>query len=228
MAFVVCRYNNRTYRIDDIDFQANPTNTFQMRNGTVISFIEYHQRVMTAASFLTVATFLFFLVASIEYDNDPVLMTYLAIMTTGWSRHGWTGWLPTIDQKYGLVMSAKEAVCLGHKGELSLKTLAFGFFFVWIWTKGFQIQGALPLSPTRNSAPRPRWVLRSHTPVIGSCCCLLAMVPSPWQILCPPLVMPAQMATGLISDAWVLAQIWQLADVTGYNCYESIVSLVVG
>ena len=43
---LVHRYNNRTYRIDDINFDARPTDTFQLRDGSRITFVEYFQRVM--------------------------------------------------------------------------------------------------------------------------------------------------------------------------------------
>lgn len=38
---VLTRYNNRTYRIDDIDFQASPKSTFKM-NDRDVSYIEYY------------------------------------------------------------------------------------------------------------------------------------------------------------------------------------------
>lgn len=36
-------YNNKTYRIDDVDYSMNPTCTFDMRDGTKISYIEYYK-----------------------------------------------------------------------------------------------------------------------------------------------------------------------------------------
>ena len=35
------RYNNKTYTIDDIDFSENPSNTFEKKDGTKISYAEY-------------------------------------------------------------------------------------------------------------------------------------------------------------------------------------------
>jgi hypothetical protein len=41
---VISPYGNyRIYRIDDIDFQTNPTNTFTLNDNTKISFIDYYQ-----------------------------------------------------------------------------------------------------------------------------------------------------------------------------------------
>ncbi|XP_018372440.1 PREDICTED: piwi-like protein 1 [Trachymyrmex cornetzi] len=40
---VLTRYNNKTYRIDDIDFNKTPTNTFS-KNGEQISYIDYYQK----------------------------------------------------------------------------------------------------------------------------------------------------------------------------------------
>lgn len=38
---VLSRYTNNTYRIDDIDFNQNPTNTFKGRDGSEITYMEY-------------------------------------------------------------------------------------------------------------------------------------------------------------------------------------------
>lgn len=43
-ATVLTRYNNRTYRIDDIDFNKNPTATFETKTGPT-SFVEYYEKV---------------------------------------------------------------------------------------------------------------------------------------------------------------------------------------
>ena len=44
----VCRYNNKTYRIDDIKWDKFPTDTFHLRmkgEESDISFVEYYQKV---------------------------------------------------------------------------------------------------------------------------------------------------------------------------------------
>lgn len=41
-AVVLTRYNNKTYRIDDIDFDRSPTDTFECR-GKPISYLEYYK-----------------------------------------------------------------------------------------------------------------------------------------------------------------------------------------
>lgn len=41
--FNISRYNNKTYRIDDIAWDQNPTNTFPLKNGGVISYVEYYK-----------------------------------------------------------------------------------------------------------------------------------------------------------------------------------------
>lgn len=41
---VLTSYNNKTYRIDDVDFTKKPTDTFETANGP-ISFIEYYKTV---------------------------------------------------------------------------------------------------------------------------------------------------------------------------------------
>lgn len=40
---VMTKYNNRTYKILDIDFTQNPTNTFPTRDGRDITYIDYYQ-----------------------------------------------------------------------------------------------------------------------------------------------------------------------------------------
>lgn len=39
---VITRYNNKTYRIDDIDFDSNPMSTFEMKD-RVINYVEYYK-----------------------------------------------------------------------------------------------------------------------------------------------------------------------------------------
>ena len=39
---VLTRYNNKTYRVDDVDWGSTPKTTFQS-HGTEISFIEYYK-----------------------------------------------------------------------------------------------------------------------------------------------------------------------------------------
>lgn len=40
---VLTYYNNNTYRIEDIDFNANPSCTFNMKNGQVVSYQQYYK-----------------------------------------------------------------------------------------------------------------------------------------------------------------------------------------
>ncbi|KAF7251130.1 Piwi-like protein 4 [Varanus komodoensis] len=41
---VLTRYNNKTYRIDDIEWSVKPTDTFQKRDGTQISYEDYYKQ----------------------------------------------------------------------------------------------------------------------------------------------------------------------------------------
>ncbi|MBZ3880721.1 Piwi-like protein 4 [Sciurus carolinensis] len=41
---VLTRYNNKTYRIDDIDWSVNPTHTFQRRDGSQITYVDYYKQ----------------------------------------------------------------------------------------------------------------------------------------------------------------------------------------
>lgn len=40
----VARYNNASYKIDDIDWTMNPESTFTTASGETISFVEYYKR----------------------------------------------------------------------------------------------------------------------------------------------------------------------------------------
>lgn len=40
------RYNNRTYRVDDIDWTKNPSSTFTLADGTETNFKEYYKKVL--------------------------------------------------------------------------------------------------------------------------------------------------------------------------------------
>lgn len=42
---VTSRYNNKTYRIDDIDWFQNPQSTFN-KGGTQVSYIDYYKKVL--------------------------------------------------------------------------------------------------------------------------------------------------------------------------------------
>ncbi|XP_049569788.1 piwi-like protein 4 [Orcinus orca] len=41
---VITRYNNKTYRIDDVDWSVKPTHTFQKRDGTEITYVDYYKQ----------------------------------------------------------------------------------------------------------------------------------------------------------------------------------------
>ena len=40
--FPVCRYNNKTYRIDEIAWDKTPTDEFEGRNGEKLSYMKYY------------------------------------------------------------------------------------------------------------------------------------------------------------------------------------------
>lgn len=42
---VLTDYNNRTYSIDDVDWQVNPNGTFQKKDGSEISYVQYFREV---------------------------------------------------------------------------------------------------------------------------------------------------------------------------------------
>lgn len=39
------RYNNKTYRVDDIDWDQNPKSTFKKADGSEVSFLDYYRKV---------------------------------------------------------------------------------------------------------------------------------------------------------------------------------------
>ena len=43
-AVILTRYNNRCYRVDDIDWDMSPSSKFQDHNGRETSFIEYYKK----------------------------------------------------------------------------------------------------------------------------------------------------------------------------------------
>jgi aubergine-like protein len=45
---VLTRYNNRTYRVDDIDWSKNPMSTFQSSSGEEVSFMDYYKKAYDA------------------------------------------------------------------------------------------------------------------------------------------------------------------------------------
>lgn len=42
-SIVITRYNNRTYRIDDIKWNKSPKDTFTLMDGTKTTFVEYYR-----------------------------------------------------------------------------------------------------------------------------------------------------------------------------------------
>lgn len=66
MVMMSFRYNNKTYRIDDISWDMNPTKKFKLRNGEEISFIQYYQKVCQSVS----------VVLGTANDVSPYLQAY--------------------------------------------------------------------------------------------------------------------------------------------------------
>lgn len=42
-ATVLTDYNNKTYRVDDVDFSVNPQSTFLYKNNQKITYVEYYK-----------------------------------------------------------------------------------------------------------------------------------------------------------------------------------------
>lgn len=42
---VLTKYNNTTYRVDDIDFDTTPASEFQRRGSEKCTFVQYYQQV---------------------------------------------------------------------------------------------------------------------------------------------------------------------------------------
>lgn len=42
-SIVITRYNNRTYRVDDIEWNKSPNDTFALMDGTKTTFAEYYK-----------------------------------------------------------------------------------------------------------------------------------------------------------------------------------------
>ena len=42
--FALCSYNNRTYRVEDIDWQQSPSSQFAKEDGTRVSYVDYYQQ----------------------------------------------------------------------------------------------------------------------------------------------------------------------------------------
>lgn len=42
-SIVITRYNNRTYRVDDIEWDKSPNDTFSLMDGTKTTFVDYYR-----------------------------------------------------------------------------------------------------------------------------------------------------------------------------------------
>ena len=49
IVFCTSRYNNKTYKIDDISWNQHPTDSFPKRDGTQITYKEYYQQMYEQA-----------------------------------------------------------------------------------------------------------------------------------------------------------------------------------
>jgi len=63
------KYNNETYRIDDIDENSDPTFEFQKKDGTKMSYIQYYKEVLFKCLkyYLILCYTLFFSILCIYY-----------------------------------------------------------------------------------------------------------------------------------------------------------------
>lgn len=41
---VLTEYNNNTYRIEDVDFTATPCDSFSMKNGEKVTYMQYYEK----------------------------------------------------------------------------------------------------------------------------------------------------------------------------------------
>lgn len=65
---VITGYNNKSYRIDDVDFDMTPQTTFAKKDGSQISFIEYYkQRYNIKIQVSVISIFCLYLHFSMNY-----------------------------------------------------------------------------------------------------------------------------------------------------------------
>jgi len=69
---VLTRYNNKTYRVDDIAFDQSPQTTFEMADGSKVSFVDYYRYVSWA---LLVSSSIFFVVSAHLWNSLPSRVT---------------------------------------------------------------------------------------------------------------------------------------------------------
>ena len=69
---VLTRYNNKTYRVDDIAFDQSPQTTFEMADGSKVSFVDYYRYVSWA---LLVSSSIFFVVSAHLWNSLPSHVT---------------------------------------------------------------------------------------------------------------------------------------------------------
>ena len=72
--------------------------------------------------------------------NITHIQVWRLLYCSGGSSYGWTRWPPPspIDQNLGLVMAAWSSVPQTW-GQVLFKSSFFATFFVWKWTKNFQL-----------------------------------------------------------------------------------------
>ncbi|KAI5277620.1 Piwi-Like Protein 4 [Manis pentadactyla] len=74
---VLTRYNNKTYRIDDIDWSVKPTHTFRKRDGTEITYVDYYKQQYDITLSDLNQPVLVSLLKSKRHDNSEARMAHL-------------------------------------------------------------------------------------------------------------------------------------------------------
>lgn len=97
-SIVITRYNNRTYRVDDIEWNKSPKDTFTLMDGTKTTFLEYYrwewsitslkENYMTLCSVLTFTVWILGCLVS-------------TVRTTGLQLRRWTSLCSCTGQKKG-------------------------------------------------------------------------------------------------------------------------------
>ncbi|KAK2508067.1 hypothetical protein MC885_008648 [Smutsia gigantea] len=74
---VLTRYNNKTYRIDDIDWSVKPVHTFRKRDGTEITYVDYYKQQYNITLSDLNQPVLVSLLKSKRHDNMEAQMAHL-------------------------------------------------------------------------------------------------------------------------------------------------------
>ncbi|XP_077723601.1 piwi-like protein 4 isoform X1 [Canis aureus] len=190
---VLTRYNNKTYRIDDIDWSVKPTHTFQKQDGTEITYVDYYKQQYDITLSDLNQPVLVSLLKSKRNDNTEARMAHLIpelCFITGLTRQATTDFqlMKVVAEKTRLSPLGRQQ-CLARLAD-DIQRNKYARFELETWGLHFGCQ----MSLTGRVLPSEKILMQDHVcqPVsaaewskdMRNCKILSARPLNKWLIIC--------------------------------------------